>query len=420
MKVLILSSSDNQGGAARAANRLHKGLLTTGVYSQMLVQDKNTQDSDVVPITNTRIGESIAWSRVAIDNYPLKKYSQRKKSTFSLQWLPDKVSTTVKQLRPDIVNLHWVNAGFLRIESLSKISLPLAWTLHDMWPFTGGCHYDQNCERYVGACGQCPALSSKKDSDLSRWVWQRKYNTFQKANLTVVTPSQWLAQCARKSTLFMNRRVEVIPNGVDESVYKPIDKSLARNLLGLPSDIKIILFGALRATSDKRKGFHLLHPALLELTKAGRLDGVEIAVIGSPPPKNPPDFGLKTHYLGVFNDDISMATIYSAADVFVAPSLQENLANTVMEALACGLPCVAFRIGGMPDMINHCENGYLAKPFEVEDLAKGIFETLQDGERYQKLTFNSRQKVISNFTLDIQAKQYSKLFEDIQKAKVNS
>jgi glycosyltransferase involved in cell wall biosynthesis len=412
MKVLQLSTSDINGGAARAAYRLHQGLQNIGVTSQMLVQSKSSND-EAVAAPKTNLSEGIAKTKVTFDHLPLKLYPQRKGTTFSPQWLPDTVSSRVAQLAPDIINSHWINQGFVQIETMAKLQRPLVWTLHDMWAFTGGCHYSQDCDRYTASCGACPQLGSNKDWDLSRWVWQRKAKTWKDLNLTIVCPSSWLAECARTSSLFKDVRVEVIPYGLDTGKYKPLNRQVARELLHLPQDKQLVLFGALKATSDKRKGFHLLQPALQDLSKSGWQEGLELVIFGSSAPEKPLDLGFKTHYLGTLSDDLSLALVYSAADIFVLPSTEDNLPNTVLEAIACGTPCVAFNIGGMPDMIEHEKNGYLAQPYKIEDLAQGIAWVLENKERHRKLGDRAREKAEQEFTLEIQARRYLSLFTEI-------
>ncbi|MFM6308601.1 MAG: glycosyltransferase, partial [Dolichospermum sp.] len=219
--------------------------------------------------------------------------------------------------------------------------------------------------------------------------------------------SHWLADYARKSSLFQNLRIEVIANGLDAQVYKPIDQKIARNLLNLPLDRKLVLFGAIKSTSDRRKGFHLLEPALRKLSEdKNHKNDVELVIFGASPPSEVPNLGLPIHYLGRLNDDIALALLYSAVDVFIAPSVQDNLPNTVMESLACGTPCIAFDIGGMSDMIEHQQNGYLAKHFDIDDLVRGITWVLEDEERLRWLGGNGRKKVEQKFTLEIQAHNY--------------
>jgi glycosyltransferase involved in cell wall biosynthesis len=413
MKILIVSTSDVRGGAARAAFRLHRGFQHIHADSQMLVQSKESDEARVVGRSHSSgIGQAKTGLRLTLDQLPLKFYKNYSGTTFSSQWQTDQLARQIKAIDPDIINLHWTQSGFLQIETLAKLGKPIVWTLHDMWAFTGGCHYNDGCDRYKNSCGSCPQLGSQKERDLSRWIWHRKAKTFKDLDLTIVTPSRWLGECAKSSALFNRNQVESIPNGLDTQVYRPINKATAREALRLPQDKQLILFGSLKATSDKRKGFHLLQAALQQLSHSGLNKSADLVVFGDREPSNPPDFGFKVHYLGSFSDDLSLAFVYSAADVFVLPSVQENLANTVMEALACGTPCLAFDIGGMPDMIEHQKNGYLAKPFNIDDLAQGISSILKSPS-YQLLSEHARKTVLEKFSLEIQAKNYASLFSKI-------
>ncbi|MGL6338393.1 MAG: glycosyltransferase, partial [Waterburya sp.] len=246
-----------------------------------------------------------------------------------------------------------------------------------------------------------------------RWNWQRKAKAWQNLNMTIVTPSNWLAKCAQSSSLFKNLPIKVIGYGINPQIYQPHPTQLARKILNLPQDKKIILFGALNSTQDQRKGFPLLLSALKNLQHLESSEQIELVIFGASAPVNPIDFGFKTHYIGKFNDDISLSLLYAAADVFVAPSLQDNLPNTVLESIFCGIPCVAFNIGGMPDMIEHQKNGYLAQAFSPEDLAQGIHWVLGDANRYQQLADNSRAKAIAEFNLEQQTQQYLRVFNDL-------
>jgi glycosyltransferase involved in cell wall biosynthesis len=414
LKTLSLSTFDNQGGAARATYRLHQGLEQIGVESWILCQSKFSQDTKVVGgKTSSGIEQIKTGFRLTLDQLPLKLYRQKSKQLFSPHWLSSKPHQQIAKLNPDIINLHWISAGYLQIETLARFSQPLVWTLHDMWSFTGGCHYNQSCNKFTATCGTCPLLGSSKEGDLSRHIWQRKQKSWKDLNLTIVTPSQWLGDSAKASSLFGDRRVEVIPYGLDTEIYRPIEQSTARKLLQLPQDKQLVLFLSLNATSDQRKGFHLLQPALQQLSHSAGQDQLELMVVGASAPENPPELGFKAHYLGILEDDLTLALAYSAADVFVAPSLQDNLPNTVLEAIACGTPCVAFDIGGMPDMIDHQQNGYLAKPFVIEDLTEGIRWVLADSSRLKNLGHSARTKAEQEFALKIQARRYQKLYQEI-------
>lgn len=411
IKPLLISSRDISGGAARATYRLHRSLKTIGVDSQMLVQDKESDDYTVIA-PESKVSKGIGKLKPTLDSLPLQLYPQRDRSTYSVQWLPDNLAAQVAQINPDVINLHWINGGYLKIETIAKFKKPIVWTLHDMWTFTGGCHYNGDCMNYTNSCGACPQLHSNKEKDLSRWIWQRKANAWKNLNLTIVTPSHWLAKCAASSPLLKDTRIEVIPNGLDTKQYKPIQKSVARSILGLPEDKQLILFGAMSATSDPRKGFNFLQSALQNLTQSGWGEQVELVVFGSSQPKNPTELGFKSHYLGRLNDDISLSLVYAAADVFVAPSVQDNLPNTVMESLACGTPCVAFDIGGMCDMIEHQQNGYLAKPFHVEDLARGITWVLIDVDHHARLSHQAGERAPKLWADDVLAKKYLTVYEE--------
>ena len=415
MNVLVVSNYDVKGGAARATYRLHKGLQSIGVDSQILVGYKFSDDK-TVRLMPTKFGENFKSLRPKLNRLPLKLYPKLGQVIFSPQWVPDSLASEVAKINPDVINLHWVCEGYMQIETLAKFNKPMVWTLHDMWAFTGGCHYSESCERYIDACGACPQLHSTKDADISRWIWQRKAEAWKKLNLTLVSPSVWLAKCANSSSLFKDFRVEVIPYGIDIKTYKPINREWAREILNLPKDKQIVLFGIAGGTSNRWKGFNLLVSALQSLSKSGWNDRIELLVFGSSQPENDVELGFKAHYLGNLADDISLATVYAAADVFVAPSVYDNLPNTVMEAAACGIPSVAFNIGGMPDMIEHCSNGYLAKPYETEDLARGIAWVLEDPDRHEKLCHNARMKVEAKFTLAVLAREYQSLFEEVCQA----
>ena len=411
MTSLLLNAVDNEGGAARAAYRLHKGLQSIGADSKMLVGRKTTDDSKVVEAFSG--WHPFASFRPLLNKIPLLLYPNRKSINFSPSFLPDSLAEKISSYDAQVINLHWINDGFLGIESLRKIRKPLVWTLHDMWAFTGGCHYNDGCEKYKETCGSCPQLGSNKEADLSRRTLHHKKKSWQDIDLTIVTPSKWLAECAGSSSLFKGKRVHVIPNGLDIEIYKPSSKSLAREKLSLPVDKKLILFGGMNASSDRRKGFQYLEPALKKIAKGPFSETLELVTFGSTGPVKRQDNGLKINDAGPMYDDRSLALLYSAADVFIAPSIQDNLPNTVMESLACATPVVAFNIGGMPDMIDHKKNGYLARPFETDDLGYGIEWILEDMERNIKLGEAAREKVLREYSLEIQASRYLNLYEGL-------
>ena len=414
MKVLLINTSDRKGGAAKAAYRLHQGLQKIDVKSQMMVQEKQSDDSTVIGLSaESGIGKAKTGLRLTLERLPLKLYANRSNTSYSPQWLPDNLVSQAARLDSDLINLHWIGEGYLQIETVAKFNRPLVWTLHDMWAFTGGCHYNQDCDRYISSCGACPQLGSKKDYDLSRWVWRRKTKAWQNSNLTIVVLSSWLKECVSSSSLFKDLRVEVIPNGLDITKYRPIKQQTARQILGLPQDKQLVLFGAIQATSDRRKGFHLLQAALQKLSQSEWKNRLELLIFGASQPAKPPLLGFKTRYLGYLHDDLSLALMYSAADVTIVPSIQESFGQTASESLACGTPVVAFETTGLKDIVDREQNGYLARPFDTEDLARGIVWVLDDRERYQKLSDCARQKVEREFASEIQARRYLSLYTEI-------
>jgi glycosyltransferase involved in cell wall biosynthesis len=403
MRILLLSDSDIQGGAALGAYRLHQGLRAIGVHSQMLVRDRRTSDATVLAQ-----GTLCGRLRPHLDQLPLQYYPQRA-GLFSPQWMPDGLASRVAQFQPDVVSINWVANGFVSIETLGLLSRqPLVLTLRDMWALTGGCHYSGDCERYTQSCGQCPQLGSDRDRDLSRWVWQRKARAWRGLALTLVAPSRWMADRVAQSPLLRHCRVEVIPNSLDAQVYQPLPQSLARQQLGLPQSRPLVLFGAIDATTDRRKGYHLLVPAMQQL--AQKWPDVELVVFGATAPIA--TLGIPTHNLGRL-ETAALAQAYAAADVMVVPSLQESFGKTAAEALACGTPVVAFRGTGLVDIVDHQQTGYLAAPFDVADLAAGMAWVLADADRHAQLRQAARTQALQRFALEHQAVQYRDLFQDL-------
>jgi glycosyltransferase involved in cell wall biosynthesis len=411
MRVSLVSTSDIEGGAARAAYRLHKGLRATGVDSYMLVQDKIGSDPCVLG-PKRKIDKGLSSLRPTLDLLPLYLIGKADKR-ISPAWAPDRLHRRIDDINPDLINLHWFNKGYMQIGTVSKLPTPLVWTLHDMWPFTGGCHYDLGCGRYTERCGACPQLESRKELDLTRWIWRRKERAWHQAEFTIVCPSRWLAECARRSSLLAHHRIEVIPNGLDVARFKPSDRGQARNWLGLPTDKKLLLFSAVSAITNFHKGFPDFKQATGVLAEKGWGDNVEIVILGSSEQQQAFDLPFRTHFMGYLHDSLSLSLVYGAVDVFVVSSVQDNLPNTVMEALACGTPCAGFSVGGIPEMIDHQENGYLVEDRSVDELAFGIHWILEDPQRWGKLTRAARDKALRCFDQEQQARRYLQLFEEL-------
>lgn len=415
MKVLHLSTSDGNGGAARGAYWLHQALRQAGVDSWMLVAEKVTDDPTVIGSKGITGKQKILNGiRQTVEYWPLKRYSQKKAEFFSPAIYPSQIVKQVKAINPDIINLHWVGMGFLKPEYLKQFDRPLVWTLRDMWSFTGGCSYAGECTRYQQQCGECPVLGSSQANDLSRQVWKRKQKSWQALNLTLAPISHWLASCAQQSSLLQGYGVNVIPNAVDTERYRPLEKAVARQILNLPADKKLILFGALSPMADQRKGFRHLAAALKHLSVHGPNSSQLVAVIfGANAPQKPLDLGLPTLFLGQLHDDTMLALAYSAADVMVVPSVQEAFGKTAIEAMACGTPVVSFDSTGLKDIVLHLENGYRAQCFNAEDLAQGIQWVLETPQRWEQLSCRARETVEESFTFALQAEKYQQLYSQL-------
>ncbi|MDQ6672249.1 MAG: glycosyltransferase family 4 protein [Chloroflexota bacterium] len=412
MNVVHLSYSDGEGGAARAAYRLHQGLRAADVNSRMLVQFKVTDDETVISThARSRMGNTLARLRRSVDPAPLHVYGRYDQLDFSLGWLPESIASQVARLSPHVVNMHWVCGGLMRIESLRRLNVPVVWTLHDMWPFTGGCHYSGGCGGYTRNCGTCPQLHSRQQLDLSRWVWRRKHTAWADVPLTIVTPSSWLGELAKASSLFSRCRVHVIPYGLNTRVFRPVGRELARDLLGLPAAKILVVFGAL-TTADPRKGFQFLQPALRRLSQSDYRERIEVVIFGSAT-HSLNLHGLNVRNLGTLHDDVTLALAYSAADVTVVPSVEENLPLVAIESLACGTPVVSFDSTGLADLVDHRQNGYRAACFEPDDLAAGIEWVVADPERWHRLSEAARIKAEAALSLEAQAYAYARVYEEV-------
>jgi glycosyltransferase involved in cell wall biosynthesis len=408
MRVAHVSTFDGFGGAARAAHRLHAGLGSVGAESAMFVRTRTMDDASV-----HGMGSPLTTLRQVVEEAALRRWPRRRPGPFSLSPLPERVLHHVLGWRPDVVNLHWLGYGFVRPEGLRGAGRPLVWTLHDTAAFTGGCHYPGECRGYLGRCGRCPALGSSHPLDASRRVWQRKHRAWRDVGLAIVAPSRWLARCARESALFRDHRVEVIPNGVDLMTWRSVDREVARDLLHLPRDRRYVLFSAAGGDKNRIKGFDLLAAAMCVLRDTGRAAGVEVLVAGCSALSPAIDTGLRVRPLGALTDDIALVLANSAADVIAVPSREENFANTLVEALACGRPAVAFALGGNPDLVEDRVNGALAPPFDVRALADAVDWTLADEARWRRLADEARRSAERELNLELQARRYLALYEEL-------
>jgi len=419
LNICLISTNDIAGGAAKAAYRLHKGLMLRGHNSVMLVRNKRSADENVLALSILR-GQEQAEEEIfsAIRNELINQNRTGISDTvFSLPYPGYDLSNIDSVRSADVINVHWVNY-FQSVESIaSLLSLhkPVVWTLHDQWAFTGGCHYSAGCEKYTQWCEQCPQLLDDSDR-LPELVLKNKLKYFGDS-MVVVSPSNWLAGCARKSTLFKNSRVEVIPNGLDIDTFKPTAKAQAKRSLNINSDTTTILFGAV-SYAKKRKGFQQLCEAFdfcnksekfAELIQNGK---IRVITFGTTNPLMK-QIGIPVASLGYIDSDEKLALIYSAADFLILPSLEENLPNIITESFCCGTPVIAFKTGGIPDVVKHGQTGYLAAAFDTNEMGKYILDLVFSPEIRKRMSSLVRQQAENHFSLQVQADRYLQLFGDL-------
>jgi glycosyltransferase involved in cell wall biosynthesis len=408
MNTLFISTSDLHGGAAIAAFRLMNALQAEGMNVNMLVRDKRSSNNNVIEVGSKTIHEwNFLWERGKI--FMANRFSRKNLFDISIANTGVSVTELPEFQHADIIHLHWINQGMLSLKELNNIfasGKKVVWTMHDMWPFTGICHHAGDCTHYQQACGRCPYLVGSSPHDLSHKVFKRKHVVYSSGNITFVACSNWLKNQAEKSPLTAAHRVLSIPNPIDTRHYRPKDKISARKKLQLPLDKKIVLFAAVK-TSDKRKGTDYLIEASRLMKQ--HTDNVLFLIAGNNGKDIETRFALPTQSIGYVAPE-NMPEIYNAADVFVTPSLQENLPNTIMEAMACGTPCIGFRIGGIPEMIEHLKTGYIAEYKNANDLANGLFWTLFEADT-ETLSANAREKTVKTYAQEIIAEQYKKVYD---------
>ena len=360
------------GGAGTTALKLHQALHDLNVDSHMVVFDIDLAVDPFVHGAKTSLEKLAARRSRTLDRIPLKLHLRRSRtrSLWSSNFAPNLTLRQVLALEPDIVHLHWIGAGFLPIRDFLHIQRPIVWTMHDMWAFTGGCHYTGDCERFRESCGCCPVLGTTSSNDHSHVNWKRKQVSWQGLEMDLVCPSHWIAEECERSSLLSEKRRHVIYNGIDIESFRPHEKSAARAALGLPADEFLIAFGAYGA-GDPRKGLPVLLDALrIFRTRIGN-SKCRLIVFGQGVIDDSL-FPFPTHKVGFIKDENKLALLYSASDVFCAPSQQEVFGLTAVESLACGTPVVAFKTGGLIDIIDHCCCGYLSEPFRADSLADGL------------------------------------------------
>ena len=419
LKVLSVSTSDTGGGAPRAANRIHIGVRGLGIDSCMLVKNKRTKDVNVVSLTefvpHDPLYQAFDWMSNMVKNkmqhYRWNRYPEREQ-VFMSDLRGTALHGALKKLDYDVLHLHWINQRFIPLEDLPK-DKPIVWTLHDSWPFCGICHYFLECERYKQRCGNCPFLHSEKANDLSYTVWKKKAEIYKNLDLHIVSPSRWLADCAKQSSLFGSLHIEVIPNCLNVEAFRPFNESeISKRWLNFQEKKMLkpfVLYGAMNAAKDRIKGFQNLLSAMRILEQNGHTNDFELIVFGATESELNVDLKIPVHFVGYVGNTQELASLYNLASVMVVPSLTENLSYAIMESLSCGTPVVAFNIGGNGDMIDHKVNGYLAKEKDDADLARGILWCLENNTD-NCLGEAGREKVLLEYTYKAVCEKYLDLY----------
>ncbi|MBT3393573.1 MAG: glycosyltransferase [Waddliaceae bacterium] len=417
MKILHVNTFDIAGGAAKATHKLHKKLLNLGVYSTLLVLEKKDCDRDIIKFearTGGLLGRILKKVRKKVINGDINKYKDRTEEIFSDDRSLVDMKGFIEDIKEcDVVHLHWV-ARFIDYERFFKIiqkyNKPVVWRLADMNPFTGGCHYDNDCDKFTNGCGACPSLCSNDENDLSHKIWSRKNKLFKALppeQLHIVTLSSWMSQKVKKSPFFSRFPTSHIPNGVDLNIFRPIKKSVAREGLNIPNKKKVVLLIACDL-AEERKGTKYAIEALNMIQDPKEY---VIITVGDFAQKLPTE--LQHIHFNSILDKRLLSLSYNAADLFVIPSLQDNFPNTVIESIACGTPVVGFNIGGVPDVIETGTHGYLVNKIDSKEMSDRIQEFFSDSDKRKKMSLNCIEKAKKEYDLSKQTKKYMELYANM-------
>jgi glycosyltransferase involved in cell wall biosynthesis len=408
MKILHVNHSDSSGGAARAAYRLHQSLRKIGIESRMLVNIANLGDWTVIGPQN-KLDKLLNILRPHFAALLLKVFRTKNKILHSLALLYSGKLKKINRGDVDLIHLHWINGEMLSIREIGRINKPVVWTLHDMWAFCGAEHVSYDA-RWEEGYSDANRDNEEFGLDINKWVWKRKLKNWKKP-MHIVAPSNWMASCVKKSKLLKGWPVTVIQNPIDTKTWAPIERGLARSILGLDeySD-SIILFGAMGDIYAHHKGYDLLREALEKLSTKG--GGVKLVIYGQMAPENEERFGIPVKFLGHLCDDIALRLAYSAADLIVVPSRIDNFPSAATEAMSCGTPVVAFKVCGLTDIVEHKKDGYLAEPFNPLDLAEGIQWVLSNNNN-NSLGIAARAKAVKLWDNEIIANIYKELYKNI-------
>jgi len=418
LKVVHLNTYDGNGGAGRACMRLNRALLSQNIDSKIIVHYKFGNNPDIKTFNGNIIQKSYAAATIILERILAKRFLKPDSRTpFSFTWFGRSVIKHPDVKNADIIHLHWINHGFLdpkHIAEIRKLGKPVVWTFHDSNAFTGGCHVRYTCNHYQQQCGNCPLLINSADDDISHRIWQQKNKAYQQLDFNIISPSLWMQDSVKKSSLMRGKATSNIPNTLETDVFKPINKKEAKAKAGLPTDKFIFLSGFMPSRKDLHKGTQYLLESmeLLRQRLGAETDQVELVVFGNRGTENLPDFPFKTSFLGTINNDEKLALHYAAADAFLIPSLEDNLPYTVMESLSCGTPVIAFTTGGIPDMVRHQYSGFLATYRSSESFTDGMEWIIKHPER-DKLNQQARQTIMDSFSEEVVAKKHIGVYQQL-------
>jgi glycosyltransferase involved in cell wall biosynthesis len=415
MKVLIINTSERTGGAAIAANRLMKALTGNGIEAKSLVLKKQSEDTNIISIQTSVFKKyysqfGFLWERFVI--FFCNCFSRKNLFQVSIANTGLDLSKHPLVKSADIIHIHWINQGLLSLNNIKKLiqtGKPVVWTLHDLWAGTGICHYPGDCEKYKNECYNCPLLQEFFLADLSKHTFIKKTKT-DLQSIAYVGCSRWIAEKAKQSFLLKNAKITSIPNPINVNTFYPQNKPAVRKQLGLPADKKLLLFSAAKISDTRKGGVYFLNACnLICKIDSEWKNKTEIILMGNGDETFLSGIKMKVNTLRYVSGDENIAAIYAAADIFVIPSLEDNLPNTIMEAMACGTPCVGFDTGGIPEMIDHKKNGYVAQYRDEKDLAKGIQWVLNNSDTLN-LSEACIKKVRDNYTEKMVATRYITLY----------
>ena len=415
MNVTIINKSDRTGGAAVAAMRLTKALRKQGANVRFLAQEKKGTEPFVETTAANRFHKyrNYLLFLLEIAKNTVITSSKRFRFQYSPAIFGSDLSKHAAVKNADILHIHWYNQGFLslkNIEQLIKLGKPVVFTLHDMWLFTGGCHFTSSCVGYKTDCSFCPMLKMQ-DNSYSEKLLDIKIKLLNNNNIEVITCSNWLNNEASQSSVLKKLPIHTVPNPIDTETFKPADTSSFRKELGIAPEKRILLFGAANI-GDKRKGFKHLLEALEILAQNVEIRESTVLVIFGKMKDEMPKIPLETIKLEYINSIEQMAKLYALADVFILPSLEDNLPNTIMEAMACGTPCVAFRTGGLPDMIDHDKNGMLADFASAQNLSEQTKKLLFH-PNYDAFRNAAREKVLRDYNQERIANKHLEIYKQM-------